>query len=132
MASHWTHITMSSSNIERSIDFYTSFCELEVLRDRRLEGGGTVWLGANTPSGKNPTFVLVISEGEVVSRIDHFGFQCDTRDEVDRIAERARESEILISGPKDSGGSVGYWTMIRDPDGHTVEFTNGQPLEGLK
>ena len=132
MASRWTHITMTVSNIERSIDFYTSFCELDVLRDRRREGGGTVWLGVKPSSEKYPTFVLVISEGEVECRIDHLGFQCDTKEEVDRIAQRASESGILISPPTDSGGSVGYWTMISDPDNHIVEFTFGQPLEGLK
>src|SRR5262249_1200370 len=45
MAIRWTHITITVSNIERSIAFYTSFCKLSVLRDRRREGGGTVWLG---------------------------------------------------------------------------------------
>jgi hypothetical protein len=26
---------------------------------------------------------------------------------------------------------VGYFAMVRDPDGHVVEFTFGQPLKGL-
>lgn len=71
MATRWTHVTITVSNIERSIGFYTSFCGLSVLRDRRREGGGTVWLGPDTPPGKNPTFLLVIGEGEVTSRLDH-------------------------------------------------------------
>ena len=41
MTTRWTHVTMPVSNIERSIGFYTSFCDLSVLRDRRREGGGT-------------------------------------------------------------------------------------------
>jgi hypothetical protein len=39
---------------------------------------------------------------------------------------------ILVHPPTDTGGSVGYWTMVRDPDGHGVEFTCGQPIEGLE
>jgi hypothetical protein len=31
----------------------------------------------------------------------------------------------------DVGGVVGYFAMVRDPDGHLVEFTAGQPLRGL-
>ena len=131
MAPRWTHITITVSNIERSIEFYTSFCGLSVLRDRRLEGGGTVWLGPATPPGKNPTFLLVIGEGNVSSRMDHLGFQYELREQVDQIAERGREMGILVQPPRDAGGSVGYFTMLRDPDGHLVEFTNGQPIEGL-
>lgn len=131
MSTRWTHITITASDIERSIDFYTSFCNLSVLRDRRREGGGTVWLGPNTPPGQNPTFILVIGEGEVSSRMDHLGFQCAAREQVEQIAERGQQLGILIHPPTDSGGSVGYWTMLRDPDGHLVEFTYGQPIEGL-
>jgi len=132
MATRWTHITITVSNIERSIDFYNSFCGLSVLRDRRRQGGGTVWLGPDTPPGQNPTFLLVIGEGEVTSRMDHLGFQCDVREQVDQIAERAIQLGILVEPPTDAGHPVGYFTMLRDPDGHLVEFTNGQPIEGLR
>ena len=50
---------------------------------------------------------------------------------VDQIAERGRELGILVEPPTDVGGSVGYFTMLRDPDGRLVEFTHGQPIEGL-
>jgi len=131
MTVRWTHITITVSNIERSIAFYSSFCNLSVLRDRRKEGGGTVWLGPKTPPGKNPTFLLVIGEGEVTSRMDHLGFQCEVREQVDEIAERGRQLAILEIEPTDVGGTVGYFTILRDPDGHLVEFTHGQPIEGL-
>lgn len=131
MSIRWTHITFPVSDIARSVAFYTSFCNLAVLRDRRKEGGGTVWLGPQTPPGKNPAFVMVIGQGEVSFQMDHLGFQCEAREQVDRIAVRGKELGILVFPPTDSGGSVGYWTMLRDPDGHLVEFTYGQPLEGL-
>ncbi|HEY0323324.1 MAG TPA: VOC family protein [Pyrinomonadaceae bacterium] len=127
----WTHITITVSQMERSVEFYNSMCKLEIVRDRRREGGGTVWLGYEPEAQEDPAFVLVLMEGEVTDRLDHFGFQCDSRDEVDRIAEAAAAREILVYAPTDSGGSVGYWTIIRDPDGHMVEFTFGQPLKGL-
>ena len=131
MATRWTHITMTVSNIERSIAFYKSFCDLSLIRDRRREGGGTVWLGPDTSPGKNPTFLLVIVEGEVTSRMDHLGFQCELRQQVDELAERGRQLGILVEPPTEAGGSVGYLTMLLDPDGHLVEFTHGQPIEGL-
>lgn len=131
MATRWTHLTITVSNIDRSIDFYTSYCGLTVVRDRRLEGGGTVWLGPPTPANQKPTFLLVLGEGEVTFRIDHLGFQCEKREQIDQIADMGRELGILVEPPTDTGGIVGYFTMISDPDGHLVEFTYGQPIEGL-
>ncbi len=132
MAVRWTHVTMAVGDLGRSVEFYGSFCGLSVVRDRRREGGGTVWLGPAPQPGADPEFVLVISEGEVERPVDHLGFQCDTREEVERIAERGRALGILAHPPTDAGGSVGFFTMLRDPDGHLVEFTCGQPLGGLR
>lgn len=127
----WTHITINCSNLERSIDFYTNLCGLTMVRDRRLEGRHNVWLGPPTKSGEDPLFVLVIVQDEIKFRLDHFGFQCDSRAEVDRLAQLALEQNILVEPPTDLGGIVGYFTSLRDPDGHVVEFTFGQPLKGL-
>jgi catechol 2,3-dioxygenase-like lactoylglutathione lyase family enzyme len=117
--------------MDRSIEFYRTFCNLTVLRDRRLEGGGTVWLGPDTPPESKPVFLLVLGQGEVSSKMDHLGFQCEFREQVDQIAEKGIDLGILVEPPTDAGGVVGYFTMIKDPDGHLVEFTYGQPIEGL-
>ena len=131
MPTRWTHITINVSDLNRSVDFYTSLCGLSIVRDRRTEGRHNVWLGPATRAGEDPVFVLVMVQDEVKSRLDHFGFQCDSREEVDRIAEQARQLNILVESPADIGGVVGYFTMVRDPDGHLIEFTFGQPLKGL-
>jgi len=131
MAIRWTHITINCSDIDASVEFYTSFCGLSIVRDRRLEGHHNVWLGPESSPDEDPRFVLVIVQDEVKARLDHFGFQCDSRAEVDRLAEQARQQNILVQEPLNVGGVVGYFAMIRDPDGHIVEFTYGQPLKGL-
>jgi catechol 2,3-dioxygenase-like lactoylglutathione lyase family enzyme len=131
MPTRWTHITINCSDIDASVEFYTSFCGLSIVRDRRAEGRHNVWLGPPTKTGQDPTFVLVIVQDEVKARLDHFGFQCDSRGEVDRIAEDAQRHGTLVQSPIDAGGVVGYFAMVRDPDGHVVEFTFGQPLKGL-
>jgi catechol 2,3-dioxygenase-like lactoylglutathione lyase family enzyme len=131
MPPRWTHITINVSNLDRSIEFYTSLCGLSIVRDRRPEGRHNVWLGPPTRAGEDPIFALVVVQDEVKARLDHFGFQCESREEVDRLARLAREQNILIEPPRDIGGVVGYFTMVRDPDGHLVEFTAGQPLKGL-
>jgi catechol 2,3-dioxygenase-like lactoylglutathione lyase family enzyme len=132
MAIRWTHVTTTVSDLGRAVEFYQKFCGLSLVRDRRTEGGSTVWLGPAPVEGEHPQFVLVLMEGEVTSRLEHIGFQCDSREQIDEIAKEADRLGILVYPPTDTGGSVGYWTIIRDPDGHQVEFTYGQPLSGLK
>ena len=131
MAAHFTHVTFTVSNFERSIAFYRNVCELEVVRDRRAEGGSTVWLGPRGADKDYPQFVFVIEEGEVTDRLDHLTFQCDTRAEIEAKAVLGRALNALHREPRDAGGSVGYYTMLRDPDGHIVEFTHGQPIKGI-
>ena len=131
MAAHFTHVTFTVSNFERSIDFYRDVCELDVVRDRRAEGGSTVWLGPRGADKANPPFVFVIEEGEVTDRLDHLAFQCDTREEIEAKARLGRARNALHRAPRDEGGSVGSYTMLRDPDGHIVEFTYGQPIKGI-
>ena len=131
MPARWTHITINCSDLDASVDFYTSICGLSIVRDRRVEGRHNVWLGPPTPESEDPVFVLVIVQDVVKQRLDHFGFQCETREEVDRIAARAKELGTLVEPPTDIGGVVGYFAMVQDTDGHLVEFTFGQPLKGL-
>src|SRR5258707_7703523 len=96
MPTRWTHITINASDLDASIDFYTSLCGLTIVRDRRLEGRHNVWLGPATEAGVDPVFVLVIVQDEVKARLDHFGFQCESREEVDRIAGQARQQNIVV------------------------------------
>lgn len=128
----WTHFTLPVTDMAGSIRFFTEVCGLTVVRDRRAEGGSTVWIGPRPAPGQHPEFVVVLHEGAVREPLDHFGFQCDRRDEVTAIADRARATGTLAEGPTDLGGSVGYFAVVREPSGHLVEFTFGQPLGGLR
>jgi lactoylglutathione lyase len=127
----WTHFTIPVSDMDGSVRFFSEVCGLAVVRDRRLEGGRTVWVGPRPAAGRDPQFVVVLHEGAVAEALNHFGFQCDRKEDVTVIAERAREAGTLVEGPTDAGGSVGYYAIVREPSGHLVEFTFGQPLEGL-
>lgn len=128
---HWTHVTFPVHDLDGSIRFFTEVCGLSVVRDRRLEGGGTVWIGPAPAKGEEPQFVMVLFRGKVREPLDHLGFQSDRREDVTRIAEQARARGALVEGPSDHGGSVGYFAVVREPSGHLVEFTHGQPLRGL-
>lgn len=131
MSIRWTHVTIPAGDLDGSIRFFTQVCGLSVVRDRRGEGGSTVWVGPAPAAGQDPDFVIVLMRGEVREPMDHLGFQCASREAVTAIAERAHADGTLVEGPHDSGGSVGYWVVVREPSGHHVEFTFGQPLRGL-
>lgn len=128
----WTHFTLPVIDLAGSISFFTEVCGLTLVRDRRTEGGRTVWVGPRPVPGTDPEFVVVLYEGEVREPLDHFGFQCDSQQEVAELAARASRTGALVSGPTDAGGSVGYYAIVREPSGHLVEFTFGQPLRGLR
>ncbi len=130
MAARWTHVVVKVADLERSIAFYRRFCGLDVVRDGR-PGGHTVWLAPVSAAPGPPGFVLVLYLTRVDFRLDHLGFQCDVRAEVDRVAAEGAELGILAEPPFEGGGDIGYVTMLRDPDGHLVEFTFGQPIRGL-
>jgi len=123
-------VVLKVSDLDRSVSFYRRFCALEILRDGRPDGH-TVWLGPRPPGRGHPPFVLVLYQRAVDCRVDHLGFECDERAEVDHIAAEGERLGILAEPPRDLGGDIGYVTMLRDPDGHVVEFTFGQPLAGL-
>jgi catechol 2,3-dioxygenase-like lactoylglutathione lyase family enzyme len=131
MATRFTHITFAVLSFERSITFYREVCGLVVIRDRRPTGGKTVWLGPATAAGAEAPYVLVLHEGAVREPLDHLGFQCDTRDEVDAKAALGVRLGVVASGPEDLGGVLGYAVLLHDPDGHGVEFTHGQPIAGV-
>src|SRR5207249_4007107 len=130
MGVRWTHVVLKVRDLEHSIGFYRALCGLEVVHDGR-PSGHTVWMAPQRRASGPPAFVLVLYLTEVDCRIDHLGFQCDTRAEVDRVAAEARRRSALLEGPLDAGGEIGYVAMVRDPDGHRVEFTFGQPIAGL-
>lgn len=125
-----THVVLKVEDLDRSIGFYRRHCGLEPVRDGRPRGH-TVWLAPPPAPGATPAFVVVLYQTRIDCRVDHLGFQCGSREEVDRIAAEAARLGILAHPAWDGGGDLGYMATVRDPDGHLVEFTFGQPIAGL-
>ncbi len=124
-----THIALPASNIERSIKFYSTYAGMKVIH-RRIDtetGVTVVWLCDRTRP-----FVIVLIETDsvhpVLSPFAHLGVGCKSREDMDKLCERARQEGILIQEAKDSGYPIGYWAFLRDPDGHTLELSYGQEI----
>jgi catechol 2,3-dioxygenase-like lactoylglutathione lyase family enzyme len=139
MSSSLTHFALHVADAEASASFYERFAAMHVVRAWKNQDGGGLkvkWLKSAVGSD---TFVLVLLEGKselfddrpqaMIGPLSHFGFGLDSRDEVDRIAKAGEAAGILLMRPRDSGKIVGYHCYLRDPDGHSVEFSYGQVLE---
>ena len=123
----FSHIALTVRNSATSIDFYARYAGMEVVHERGESGKRVVWL-----SDLSRPFAIVLIEVEEVegrlSGIAHLGTSCASAAEVDRLCELAEREGHLILGPSDDGPPVGYWALLRDPDGHNLELSYGQQV----
>lgn len=126
----FTHIALLVSDVDQIADFYLKYCDLKVIQ-RRVDpktGFRNIWLG------KDLSFVIVAFESEkkpmqsLVKPLSHFGFSLDSKEEVDKIANLAKEEGKLNYGPTFIDQTVGYICEVLDPEGNSVEFSYGQQL----
>jgi catechol 2,3-dioxygenase-like lactoylglutathione lyase family enzyme len=124
-----THIALPVSDIEQSIEFYSTYAGMQVVH-RRIDaqaGVAVVWL-----TDRTRPFAIVLIETDsvhsVLSPLAHLGVGCKSRESMDTLCQKARQEGVLLEEPKDSGYPVGYWAFLRDPDGHTLELSYGQEI----
>ena len=125
-----THIALPVSDIEASVAFYEKYARMRVVHRRKGEGEAdseVVWV-----SDLTRPFVLVLIGVERVEHPlrpwAHLGVGCESREEVDRLCAEARAEGRLLTEPVEAGYPVGYWALIGDPDGHTLEISFGQEV----
>jgi catechol 2,3-dioxygenase-like lactoylglutathione lyase family enzyme len=125
-----THLALHVPDLQACIAFYERFCGMHVFHERPGKGSRIVWMAE---PGKEREFIFVMMPGGMdralaMDDYSHFGFALASREEVDEIADRAREDGCLIWEPRDEPYPVGYYCGLRDPAGNYVEFSFGQPL----
>ncbi len=126
----FTHVALPVSDPEASVAFYRRFGGLEVVHDRLDDGTRVVWMA----DGRRPFLLVLIGAARVehpLLPMAHLGVGCASRKEVDRLCDEAREEGRLRLGPTDSGPPVGYWALLSDPDGHTLEISFGQDVDAV-
>lgn len=122
-----THIALPVTDLDRSIDFYTVYAGMEVVHRRPGNKGDVAWISDRT----RPFVIVLIEQDAVVVPLQapaHLGIALASRAEVDLRCDIAREEGVLVREPEQSGQPVGYWAVLHDPDGHTVELTYGQQV----
>jgi catechol 2,3-dioxygenase-like lactoylglutathione lyase family enzyme len=118
-----THIALPAVSLAASTDFYVRYAAMRVVHQRH----GVVWL-----SDLTRPFAIVLIKAQSVPHpllpFAHLGVGVASRDEVDRLCLLAKEEGCLLRPAEDDGPPVGYWALIRDPDGHTLEVSHGQEV----
>jgi len=132
----WTHIALRVSDIDASIDWYTTFTPLALLDRRQDDLGFGAWLGQ--PDAADRPFILVLAQflpatdpfgaypQEVLAPFAHLGIELPEHADIDDVAARAEAVGCLAMAPTEMPAPIGYICMLRDPDGNMVEFSYDQ------
>lgn len=131
-APRWTHVALPSSDLERSVEWYTTFTPLEVLARHEDDAGQNAWL--SHPGATPSPFVLVLvmfyeNQGTPQPQLApfaHLGIELPERADVDEVARRGTEAGCLAWEPQQLPAPVGYVCALTDPDGNVVEFSHDQ------
>lgn len=118
-----THVALPVRSLDASVAFYARYANMHPVHRRPR----VVWISDRT----RPFAVVLIETAAEIKPLlpaAHLGVGVASREEVDRLCQLAREEGTLLRDPQDSGPPVGYWALLRDPDGHTLELAYGQEL----
>jgi catechol 2,3-dioxygenase-like lactoylglutathione lyase family enzyme len=118
-----THIALTVRSLAASVAFYETYAAMQVVHSRP----GVAWVSDRT---RPFAIVLIETTGEIhpLRPMAHLGVAVRSEAEVDRLCALARQNGCLVREPEQSGPPVGYWGLVSDPDGHTLELAHGQEL----
>jgi len=131
----WTHVALRVTDIDATIEWYTTFTPLELLERRADDDGFGAWLGHPDPDSP---FILVVAQflpdrdpfagapTNTLQPFSHLGIELPAKDDVDEVARRGEAAGCLAMPAKQMPDPIGYICMLRDPDGNMVEFSYDQ------
>lgn len=125
-----SHIAIIVKNIDKMIEFYQQFTEMELIHHRVDEDVKVIWL--RLPDPNSLTIVMIENDNLTThsyQRMNHLGFDAVSREAVDNISAKAQQKGILKYPASDGGKILGYFCIIEDPDGNQLEFAYGQMRE---
>lgn len=125
----FTHVALFCSDVNRTAAFYKKYAQMMEVHRRTdaATGHRVIWLS----DGLRP-FVTVFIEAAQVTPVlgpfAHLGVSCPDKATVDRLCDQALADGVLAKPAEDSGPPIGYWALLKDPDGHVLELSYGQEI----
>lgn len=128
----FVHTSIRTSNLERSIDFYTRLLGLKVLSRREIPQNKAEIAFLQDPEGKGARLELTyyreqtkFEQAEYEDRLfDHLAFHVKSMDET--IASMKREKVTITDEPFRLSATGSLIAFIEDPDGTLIELIEGK------
>ena len=121
-----THIALPVRSLKASVAFYETYAGMQVVHSRP----GVTWVSDRT----RPFAIVLLQTSDEIHPLlpmAHLGVGVSSRAEVDRLCELAAKNNCLAREAEQMEPPVGYWALLRDPDGHTLEISYGQDLADI-
>ena len=124
----FVHASIRTSNIEKSIDFYTKFLSLKMISRREIKQNSAEIAFLQDQEGKGCTLELTyyknqkkFSQPEYEERLfDHLGFTVSNIDAT--IASMKKENVAITDEPFKLGANGPAIAFVEDPDGTLLEL----------
>lgn len=133
-SARWTHLALPTGDLTKAIEFYTSLTPLVLIDQRKDDDGESAWL-SNPNQYETPMVLVLVSfkkdQGAplgLLTPFAHIGIEVPTREDVESMAERARERGCLHWEPQEVPDPVGYVCALKDPDGNVIEISHNQKV----
>ncbi len=129
------HTSIRTSNVERSIDFYTRLLGLKVLSRREIKQTNAEIVFLQDPKGEGCTLELTFyrdqkkfTQPEYEERLfDHLGFTVADMNQA--MAAMRKEKVKVTDEPFKLGPSGPTIAFIEDPDGTLIELVERKPKD---
>ncbi len=122
------HASIRTSNMEKSIDFYTRFLELKLLSRREIPRNNAEIAFLQDPNAKGATLELTFYctqkkfvQAEYADRLfDHLAFE--VKDMQKTIAAMRKENVTITDEPFRLSPAGSLIAFVEDPDGTLIEL----------
>lgn len=116
---HWVVFVR---DMDLALHFFGEYTRMRAVRDFNHEKTRAVFL---QPAGDSLTPGLLLIEQNQNSFFVPV-FRLSDRHEVERVAEKAKRSKILVEGPCDGGPLRGFFCRVQESENRFVEFFSGR------
>jgi lactoylglutathione lyase len=124
----FTHTSIRTSDVDRSIEFYTRFLGLQLLRRHAIPQNRAEIAFLQDPEGKGSRLELTFyqdqtkfDQADYEDRVfDHLAFVIEDMDAT--IAEMRKENVTITDEPYRLSPTGGLIAFIEDPDGILIEL----------
>ena len=133
----FVHTSIRTSNISRSIDFYTRFLGLAILSRREIPENDAEIIFLRDPEAKGATLELTFyrnqkkfSQPNYEDRVfDHLAFE--VKDVIQTINAMRKGKVIITDEPFKLGSTGSLIAFVEDPDGTLIELIERKPRKNI-